>query len=395
MGRALLTAALLTLLASCSTSSFSPSLAGTVTPTVPDGMGTLALQEDAGDVWLLTGGEMPRRLTRGQSPLVSPDGCWIVVRREPVDYWLVLADGSGERRLFSPHDGWGDLIYTLVWTPDSRALLATTGSSIKHLPSGDLHRIEVPDGVVTTLATRDAGDPVVSPDGRWIATSLPWTGYTQGAVGLIEMDGTGQRLVFSRLLSQSLNWSADSHGLVVALARVDEAQPRSWELWWVMVSGEQDRLGTLSGADSLSWSPDSQRLAYQTAEAGPLHLAGRDGSREVTVRNSAGMAPWRGAWSDLAGASPWSPDGRWLLVSKIAANAPPAHYLVDTDLHASPRPLEVAWVHGWLDASHLLATLSAGPSRGLYRCTPDGGCQPLMGMVNLAGSSYTAARCTH
>lgn len=395
MRRALLTILLLILLTGCSSSSPSLPVSHTVTPALTPGMGTLALQEAAGDVWLLIGGEAPRRLARGEHPLVSPDGCWVVVRRAPVDYWLVSADGSSERRLFSPHDGWGDLIYALVWTPDSSALLATTGSSIKQLPTGDLHRIAVPDGAVTTLATGEAGDPHVSPDGRWVATSFPWTGYTQGAVGLIGIDGSGQRPLFSQLLSQSLIWSADSSGLVVALARVGEAQPGSWELWWAPVSGEPVRLGTLSGADSLSWAPGGRQLAYRAGEGGPLHLASRDGSQAVTAPNSGGMFPWRGAWSDLAGASPWSPDGRWLLVSKIVADVPPIHYLVDADRHIAPRSLDVDWVHGWLDASHFLATLSAGPSRGLYRCTPDDGCQLLMGKVDLGGASYTPARCIH
>jgi Tol biopolymer transport system component len=394
MRRALLIAIMLILPTGCRTSSPSPSLTNTITPTAPAEMGTLVLLAASGDVWLLAGGESPRLLTQGQHPLISPDGCWAVVGPEQADFWLVPADGSNKTRLFSPHDGWGDLIYALVWAPDSKALLATTGSSIKSLPSGDLHRIEVPRGVVTRLATQDAGDPLVSPDGRWIAASLRWTGYTQGSISLVSMDGTDQRLLFSLLLSQSLIWSADSSGLVVALAPVDQTRPASWELWWAPISGDPVRLGMLEGAKLPSWAPDGQRLAYQATDGGMLRLASRDGSGDRAVPGSTGMEPWRGAWSDLAGASPWSPDGRWLLVSQIAPDAPPAYYLADTGRRTAPRLLDVDGVHGWLDASHYLATVSTGPSRGLYRCAADGRCQLISREVELGGVSYTAARCS-
>jgi Tol biopolymer transport system component len=393
MKQALLIIILLTLLSGCRTSSSSQPVANTTMPTVPAEMGTLVVGSASGQVWLLAGGESPRLLTRGEHPLVSPGGCWVVVGPEQAEYWLVSADGSSKTRLFSPHDGWGDLVYALVWAPDGRALLATTGSSIKALPSGDLHRIEVPGGTVTRLATQDAGNPRVSPDGRWIATSLPWTGYTQGAVGLLATDGTDQRLLFSRLLSQSLIWSADSSGLSVALARLDETRPADWELWWVPVSGDPVRLGTLPGARLPSWAPDGQRLAYQAAEDGTLHLTSRDGLHDIVVPDSTGLELWQGAWSDLAGASPWSPDSRWLLVSKIVSDASPAHYLVDTGRRNALRSLDVDWVHGWLDASQFLATISTGPSRGLHRCSTDGRCQLLLPELELTGASYASTIC--
>jgi dipeptidyl aminopeptidase/acylaminoacyl peptidase len=393
MKRVLLIAILLVLPSGCRRIPPSQSLAGTATSIPPGEIGTLVLGEVGGDVWLLAGGDSPRLLTQGEHPLVSPDGCWILVGPEQAAYWLVPVDGSTKSRLFSPHDGWGDLIYALAWTPDSKALLATTGSSAKALPSGDLHRIEVPEGTVTRLATQDAGDPRLSPDGRWIATSLAWTGYTQGAVGLIAMDGADQRLLFSGLFSQSLIWSADSSGVAVALARVHEAGLASWELWWAPVGDKPVSLGMLSRAKIPSWAPDGQRLAYQAADSRMLHIASRDGSQDTTVPKSIGMEPWYAAWSDLAGASPWSPDGRWLLASKVTPEAPPTRYLVDADAPAAPRSLDVDWVHGWLDESHFLATVSAGPDGGLYRCATDGRCLLLIREFELGGASYTHARC--
>ena len=119
-------------------------------------------------------------------------------------------------------------------------------------------------------------------------------------------------------------------------------------------------------------------------------MVNRDGSGDEVVPGSEGMAFWT-AWAmDLRAASPWSPDGCWLLTLDQDGNT----YLVDTARLGTPLQLRVDRVHGWLDATHYLASISQSDNAELYRCVLPETCQLLARHAGeIQGLSYTAKVC--
>ena len=344
-----------------------PTAVATVTLRAPSDFGCLAFQSEGLDIWLWSGGGVPRVLTQGEQPVFSPDGRYLAFYRYfPTEVWLRdLHDGS-EARL---HVG-RPLVYDMAWSPDGKMLALTNGAYGKVVPTGDLWRVDIPDGVVRQLADEGGGSPRFSPDSRWIA--LVRTYWSPRAdVWIMRSDGEQHRMLFDYLISQNLEWARDSSGFALALTRIGAADPWEKELWWVPVEGDPVELGRLADAGNVQWQPGAERLLYipvSQGESAAVHLANRDGSGDLVVPGSEGMIVTGGY---AGGRSVWSPDGRWFL----AGNRSGRFYLVDTHNLGAPRPLDVEMVYGWLDAGHYLAGESAGPGVDLCRCAPLGPCE--------------------
>lgn len=359
-----------------------PSLQVTITPTVfsylpfvardtPRALadfGCLTFQSDSDTWWLLRGGGMPRALTQGDWPVLSPDGHFIAFRRSfPTEIWLSDLDGSTETKLFVGKP----VVYDMVWSPDGRMLAISNGGDIKRMPAGDLWRVDIPDGIVRQLADDNAGSPYFSPDGHWIAVvRTRWSPRT--SVGIIRPDGKDHRVLFDYLVLQALEWAPDSSGFALALQRIEASDQQEVELWWVPTDGDPVRLGRLASAGSVQWQPGAERLLYiPVSQRAPLHLANRDGSGDVVVPGSEGMRmegmSLQGGYRKM---SSWSPDGRWILTYRERD-----FYLVDTHKLSTPQPLDVERVYGWLDAGHYLASYSGESYVDLYRCVPLGTCE--------------------
>jgi hypothetical protein len=121
-----------------------------------------------------------------------------------------------------------------------------------------------------------------------------------------------------------------------------------------------------------------------------LHLANRDGSGDEVVPGSVGMTFWNKWALDLSDASPWSPDGRWLLIADQDGHT----YIVDTDNLHTPLLLNVDRVHGWLDATHYLASTCQLGTTELYSCVPPETCHSLARLVGeIQGLSHTEKAC--
>ena len=108
------------------------------------------------------------------------------------------------------------------------------------------------------------------------------------------------------------------------------------------------------------------------------------------VPGSVGMELWTKWALDLSDASPWSPDGRWLLITDQDGHT----HIVDTDdLHA-PLLLNVDRVHGWLDAAHYLASTYQLGTTALYSCVSPETCQSVARLGGeIQGLSYTEEVC--
>ena len=134
--------------------------------------------------------------------------------------FVLSVDGGHPRQLTSAafnHNG------TISWTSDSKHLLfsANHHEERDYEPNNsEIHQLEIETGKLTTLTSRKGPDsnPMVSPDGNWIA----YMGFDEAYLGyqpqqLYIMDGKGQNSRcltsdFDRAVS-SIKWSADSKGL--------------------------------------------------------------------------------------------------------------------------------------------------------------------------------------
>jgi hypothetical protein len=336
-------------------------------PRAPADLGCLAIQLAPDDIWLLLGGDVPCSLTQGRLPLLSPDGRFLALFRAfPTEVWIRDLCESTEGLLYVGRP----LVYDLAWSPDGTMLAITNGAEAKYVPTGDLWRVDVPQGTVRQLAEEHGGSPHFSPDGDWIAlVRTYWS--PRVSLAIMRRDGAEHRLLFDDLLSQSLEWADDSSGVAVALMRMGASAPSARELWWVPVSGEPLPLGTLVDAGDVQWQPGAQRLLYAPLgenERAPLHVAGRDGSGDVVVPGSQGLI-LRGLYA--SGLPAWSPDGRWFL----AADSSGHFHLLDLQELGAPRPREVELAYGWLDAGQYLAGKHQRDSVDLYRCQPLGVCE--------------------
>lgn len=341
-----------------------PPAATAEAPRAPADLGCLAIQLAPDDIWLLRGGDVPRSLTQGRSPLLSPDGRFLAFFRAfPTEVWIRDLCESTEVPLYVGRP----LVYDMAWSPDGTMLALTNGAQAKHVPTGDLWRVDVPQGTVRQLAEQNGGSPHFSPDGRWIAlVRTYWS--PRVSLGIMRPDGAEHRLLFDDLLSLSLEWAHDSSGFAVALTCLGAS---ARELWWVPTSGEPLQLGGLVDVGELQWQPGAERLLYTPLgedEQAPLRVAKRDGSRDVVVLGSQGLI-LPGLYA--SGLPSWSPDGRWFL----SANTSGRFHLLDLQELGAPRPLEMELAYGWLDAGHYLAGERQRESVDLYRCQPLGACQ--------------------
>lgn len=354
------------------------------TPRAPAGFGCLAFQVEPDTIWLVRGGGLPQPLTEGREPLLSPDGRFLAFLRSfPNEVWVRALDGSGEEMLYVGKP----VVYSMAWSPDGQMLAITNGAHAKVLPTGDLWRVDVPAGTATELAAEKAGYPVFSPDGRWIALSVP-QGWTRGSIAIIGSGGQDYRLLFDGVLLRALEWSRDSSGFAVALTRIGSSSSRESELWWAPIDREPMPLGRLTEVGSLAWRPGTEGLLYTSlreGEQGPLHLADRDGTAGAVVPGSEGMILRGGLHG--RGLSPWSPDGHWFLTAGGEGN----FYLLDAHTPGPPQLLEAEMVYGWLDGAHYLAGYREEPYVHLCLFEPPGTCE-LLARVPASPAALTYVR---
>jgi imidazolonepropionase-like amidohydrolase/Tol biopolymer transport system component len=196
-----------------------------------------------GDLYLLpiAGGEA-KPLTEGMAwdmqPRFSPDGQWIAFtsdRGGGDNIWVIAADGSGEAKPVTNEDF--RLLTAPAWSPDGEYIVARKHfTSRRSIGAGEMwlyHRSGGKGVQLTEKRTeqKDAGEPVFSPDGRYLYFSED---LTPGGV---------------------FDYNKDPNKQIYAIQRLD------------LKAGPDDRrlepiIGGGGGAVRPTPSPDGKLLAY-------------------------------------------------------------------------------------------------------------------------------------
>ena len=200
-------------------------------------------------------GNHPLRLARGADPAISPDGRWVVYRRDThaaAGALLVIGtDGGTARRL--PAMSYEQV----VWSADSR-LVATIGSG-----TGRLAIVNVPSRTAIRLTVPPAsGDFSFSPEG----TELAFTHST----------GSGQNVYSVSTKTGAINrLTEDGHSSSPLWGPTGIAFERRGDVWLMDgAGGDVHQLThTRAGIYPAAWSSDGTRLlaAYPAMHNGKLY----------------------------------------------------------------------------------------------------------------------------
>jgi Tol biopolymer transport system component len=129
------------------------------------------------------------------------------------------------------------------------------------------------------FAFENAGDPQISPDGKWVAYTVTTidqkTNRRMSRIWLAALDGSHPAVPYSSegVSSTSPRWSPDGRFVAFLSAR-DQQRAQIWIL--SRNGGEARRLTSLeNGASNFEWSPDSTRFVCLT-RTGPAQNKNSD-----------------------------------------------------------------------------------------------------------------------
>jgi len=285
---------------------------------------------------------------------LSPDGRWLVYVLEEVDrsgdryfsnLWLVATDGGAPKQLtFGPN-----LNQSPRFSPDGSRLAFLSNraggpSQLYSLP------LDGGEAVPLTHLKAGAGEPVWSPDGKFIAFSAKLaTEQPEHAPRVVrrllyKTDGQGVQTSHSEVFvvpsqggdadqltdgegnAMEPSWSPSGDQLGFCRMRSDPRQAHRSDVWVVdrRSRGAHQITRQVAHASSPSWSPDAQHIAFYGSE----HEG--DSRRQVWVTNPSGGGERRCMNEDrevgsfpLGRTSPpiWTPDSTEVAVLLIAQNS--------------------------------------------------------------------------
>jgi dipeptidyl aminopeptidase/acylaminoacyl peptidase len=252
---------------------------------------------------------------------------------------------------------------------------------------------------------RNVSDPVVSPDGAWVAYVVSSADTAadrrQSDVWMTSWDGKRTiRLTHTERASErSPRWSPDGRWLAFLSGREGGDGSQLWLL--ERSGGEAERVTSVKGGvDDFVWSPDSKRLALVVSAPDPqdtVSTAGGDKKRPKPYvinrykfkRDYTGYLTYQSShlWLfDLATRKAeqltfgnyedeqpsWSPDGKSLAFSSIRSSDPDrtetSHiYRIEATPGAEPKQLTTAEVpHSrpvWSPDGRMIAFIRSGPAK--------------------------------
>ncbi|MCE5196562.1 MAG: S9 family peptidase [Negativicutes bacterium] len=260
-------------------------------------------------LWLREG-ERQRQLTNAQIPAVkdgnpkwSPDGSMIAFttnREKNNQIWLIPVSGGEARSLTNLFKGTG----AYNWSADGSKIYFTAkeettaeskpreGASFEHVTRlnykmngvgfydgywNQLWSIEVNSGKLERLTSGayHCGEPIPSPDGKWLAFVSNRTGDEQNSVSdlwlLSLADGSLTNLTRQKVSLSGASWLKDSSGLVYGGHHKGLINGAVAEIWQVNLQGEHNLLSR--GFDFLIGTAAGSDVRFDSGSAGPTVAA--------------------------------------------------------------------------------------------------------------------------
>jgi Tol biopolymer transport system component len=252
-------------------------------------------------------------------PRLSPDGRWVAFSVPEIPFpggmgrnvlGIIHPDGTGKVTLYRA-EARGD-VSPYGWTPDSKQVLCRmlppSGGSVP-----DLVLISVPSGEVRTVrrtSVDGSGDPVVSPDGRWIAYSV------KGRVHVVSTDGaTDSEITTGPGADSVAGWSPDGKHVIFTSDRSGERGVYRIAVQQGKASGAVELLRLLPGLDRVVGLDARGTLYY--AERPYLRDAYIAGLDAAGGRFTSQPVKLTQRFEGNNAAPMWSPDGNRLAWVKL------------------------------------------------------------------------------
>lgn len=261
--------------------------------------------------------------------------------------FAVQPDGSGERQITVPPAGFID--DDPDWSPDGErlAFIRRDNSACgEDCVLTALYVVDADGSNLTRLLSSRPGvdcafgggctfEPAWSPAGDTLAVSRvlgPFPGGEpfRSAIYLIDADGTRltqvtQRGLLSTGVDEAPQFSPDGRTLAFERRNIRSARPLGGQaIWTVQVDGSHETRLTpyrLFGGDTTDWSPDGQRILFESNENGfenvsaNIYTIGRDGTglRQLTFARGGEVQHF---------ASSYSPDGTRITFARSPGAGP-------------------------------------------------------------------------
>jgi Tol biopolymer transport system component len=312
-----------------------------------------------GDIYLMPiGGGKARRLTSGPAydvqPRFDPDGSRISFTSDRAGgdkIWVMQRDGSDPKQTTKEKFR---LLNNAAWTPDGHYVVARKHfTSTRSLGAGEMWLYHVSGGGGLQLTKRkndqqDAGEPDVSPDGRYVFLSEDMSG---GSTFQYNKDPNGQIYVIRRLdreTGELTNVITGPGGAVrprvspdgrhIAFVRrvrtesvlylYDRQTGAQWPLFDGLSHDQQEAWAIFGPYPNYAWTPDSREIVFWAqGKIWRIHVGSKEVAeipfeaeveQQVTeaVRFPVEVAPQSFETKMIRGAVT-SPDGDWLVFEVV------------------------------------------------------------------------------
>lgn len=224
-------------------------------------------------------------------PHWSPDGRRIVYVSDiagSAAVWVMQSDGAHSRQLFSDP---GYDHFSPSWSPDGHRLVLTRCSQFLRTCALAVVRCDGTGLHVIIDGNWNFGQPVWSPDGRWLAYTSDKGGF-DARLWVVRTNGDDPHAIApASLVADRPAWSPDSRQITFT------GDPVNGRLFAIHRDGSGLRALTQGGSIYGTWSPDQRRLVLLSFSSGQpaLAVANSDARAQTTIVSLPGIA--RSDWA--------------------------------------------------------------------------------------------------